>query len=174
MAICKTIFEEPITINESVCSVYTNNDIAVKQKVFIAEYVPRFLDDPYLDLAMEIDLTVTNKDEFIHYVYLTFQDPKPREVILLPTMLNPINLTIVDVRYGGVECYINLASVDYAREAYFSIQLFHWFLRTPSTQNSIIRIMVEITYFNGTAYNRLIQPFELTASAVKDSNNCVI
>ena len=150
-----------VVINKSLNSNYASSDIALKQRVLIAEYAPRFMDDPFLDLAVETNSTVINRNGFIECIYIAFKDFKPCEIILLRTMLNPLNLTIVGIEYGGTDCYIDLTCMNHARQAYFSIDLFHWFLRTTSTQNNYGRIIIETIYYNGTTYKKLIQPFEL-------------
>lgn len=150
-----------IVINKSLNSNYASPDIMLKQRVLIAEYAPRLMDDSFLDLAMEINSTAINRNGSIERIYIAFKDFKPREIILLPTMLNPLNLTVLGIEYGGTDCYIDLTCMNHARETYFSIDLFHWFLRTTSTQNNYGRIIIEIIYYNGTAYKKLVQPFEL-------------
>jgi len=150
-----------IVINKSLNSNYASPDIMLKQRVLIAEYAPRLMDDSFLDLAMEINSTAINRNGSIERIYIAFKDFKPREIILLPTMLNPLNLTVLGIEYGGTDCYIDLTCMNHAREIYFSIDLFHWFLRTTSTQNNYGRIIIEIIYYNGTAYKKLVQPFEL-------------
>jgi len=150
-------------INESLNSIYNNNDIEVNQKVFVWEYLPEREVWPtaQLNLGIEINLTLTSDRGFIENIHIDFKDFQPSEIVLLDTMLNPINLSLVKARSGKIASYMDLAGVNHSSEAYFNVTMLYWFLWTQSTQENNLDITFEITYFNGTAYKKIVQPFQL-------------
>jgi len=157
-----------ISINESVNAVYDSDDIKVNYRVFIAEYVPGSWEwtppGPYLDMAIEINSSVTNAVGFIETVHATFKNFQPSSVIFLRTFLNSVNLSLIDIMDGnlGEDGRIFLAGVNHPSESYFSAALFHWFLLTQNTQESQMEVMFEIIYYDGAVYSKMIQPFRLT------------
>jgi hypothetical protein len=163
----RPLHDQFISINESVNTVYDSNDIKVNYRVFIAEYVPGSWEwippGPYLDMAIEINSSVANAVGFIEKIHVTFKNFQPSNVILLRTFLDPVNLSLIDVMDGsfGEEGRIFLAGVNHPLETYFSAALFHWFLLTQNTQESQMEVMFEITYYDGTVYSKVIQPFRL-------------
>lgn len=61
---------------------------------------------------------------------------------------------------GNVKAYVKLAGVNQPNSVHCSFP-FLWVLQSPQNQTHQIELNIELTYFNGTAYKKVIQPFQL-------------
>ncbi|MEM3457885.1 MAG: hypothetical protein QXN36_05365 [Candidatus Bathyarchaeia archaeon] len=81
------------------------------------------------------------------------------------------NLSLIDYTSGLVgtqKAFFNMKSLNNPAQASFW-RLAEWVLRSLYNQSHLLRINVEFTYFNGTVYKRVIQPFVL--KVFPDDNN---
>jgi hypothetical protein len=70
---------------------------------------------------------------------------------------------------SGLKACIEMEGVNRSREAYVSQRAVHWILRSPQNYTHQMRIDVAFAYFNGTVYERIVQPFQFVVEA--DDNN---
>ncbi|MEM3459134.1 MAG: hypothetical protein QXN36_00890 [Candidatus Bathyarchaeia archaeon] len=69
---------------------------------------------------------------------------------------------------GKQKAYFNMIGLNAPREASFW-RIFYWILYSPYNQTHTLKIDIQFTYFNGTVYKRVIQPFVL--KVFPDDNN---
>lgn len=55
------------------------------------------------------------------------------------------------------------------KSVHLSVQGVQWVLRTPPNHAHKLSVDMELTYFNGTAYKKVVQPFQIQLAL--DSNN---
>jgi hypothetical protein len=63
---------------------------------------------------------------------------------------------------------MDLAGINYPTQVSLVIP-FDWILYSPSNQTHILEVQSEVTYYNGSVYNKIVQPFEIIAES--DNNN---
>ncbi len=123
------------------------------------------LDDRVL-MITSINLTGVNYDAFAENIYVGFyEDYKQSRMNWLHSDFNPVNLSIIKFAEGlneknDLKIFINLASVNHSNNVYFYAPVY-WSLGSQNTQNHELKVIYEILHFNGTTYNKIIQPFKL-------------
>ncbi len=154
-----------------ICTNYTG-DISINQTIIVDNYEDSdssFGGSPSLDFAL--DLVASLSRGYVEGVNITFYDDHLNSFVEVWEdssyhILNGLTL----VRYshfniGSVEKgFINFGGVNQPR----SIHLFNpiaWALRTSHNETQELTVKVEVTYFNGTAYKRVVQPFKLRLTA---------
>ena len=161
-------FQRPnddVLILDKLNSTYADG-ISVNMYVLILEYfnASQFRDaDDYLEISMAINATTSNPDGYIESIHVVAQKDQKSIVEWLETSLKLENLSLVAWAEGDSrsrQAYIKLAGVDHTCSVHAKV-LMKWFLLTPETQPHQLEIAYEITYYNGTAYNKIVQPFQL-------------
>ncbi len=161
-------FERPnqtITLNNELDSSYTSDEMSAIMRVLMGTYSD---DDPafnYDFVIMEVttNLTVANLNSFVEGVYIVISKDSQSTVSWLGTELRFENLSFIE-RVGGyrrnTQAYIRLTGVNRSSSVYLSAA-FLWALLTPNNQTHQMEVDFELTYYNGTAYKKVIQPFQL-------------
>lgn len=115
-------------------------------------------------LVVGINLT-TNKNVSIENVYLTFNDTYGgSDLVFQRTNVDYqfVNLSLVEIVDGssGVNnyAYISLAGLNHPSHVYLS-WVTYWELSSLHTQDHELNATYEVTYYNGTSYNEIVQPF---------------
>jgi hypothetical protein len=62
--------------------------------------------------------------------------------------------------------YVDFSGNGHSESAYFSA-VAHWYVTTPTNLTCRATVVFEVTYFNGTAYRRIMQPINLILSGDK-------
>ena len=81
------------------------------------------------------------------------------------------NLTATDYVYwvlGTEKAFVNLKGINRPQGVYFYIGQ-GWLLQTPNNQTQQLTMRVEVTYFNGTAHKKIVQPFQIRLFADEDN-----
>lgn len=127
-----------------------------------------------------LNLSLTNPHAFIkNIVIATYENYSHSTVEWLDLQFNFLNLSLVSdySRFGsGLKSRLELEGVNHPVGAFFS-GIAYWELHSPNNQTNQIEIICEVTYYNGTAYKKLIQPFELKLNAdyfILDANSVFI
>ena len=160
-----------IDIFDEIGSTYTVNEISATLHFIIWDYVPgsmeRIPPGDRIYAEIKINATTTDPKGFVDSVSVFFRnDSKPSNVILLRTYINFVNLSLVDIMEernpeAYAKTYVWLRSVNNPSKIYFSA-LNEWFLLDASSNRPHqMEVAYELTYYNGTVYKKLIQPFQL-------------
>lgn len=118
-------------------------------------------------MRIMINSTATSPDAFIENVYVVFHENYERSKVNWDgTEFYFDGLSLVERAEAGItekdyaKAYIRLAGIDHPNNVYLSA-IAIWKLRSPNTQNHQIEVICELTYFNGTVYKKIAQPFQL-------------
>ncbi len=162
----------PIGIKESLTKVY-DEDILANFTVFIDDY------DGSDVMTQQINVSAYVSGGFVSFVNITFwEDYKDSQVNFFEDIAwpkyyaSPKNLSIIrhDDRYlsRGLKAFVELAGVNSPKSVSFGCFV-DWILRSPQNYTHQLEIRFELIYFNGTAYKRIVQPFQLKVGP--DDNN---
>jgi hypothetical protein len=148
---------------------YNNDGLTASPEIHIWDYVDRPYGGYYYDsLYMEIrtNATVAISNGFVENVYITLHKDNQSSIglaIARKLDYDAENLSLIDFSGAstwGSKAYFNLKGMGQPRSAYFSAGAF-WLLPTPNSQTHWLNVSFELTYYNGTAYKKVIQPFQL-------------
>lgn len=178
--ITETITLEPVTreferpnqdvhLNYSLESSYSNNEILAKMCLLIGGYHE---DDPLLSdhitIRVKMNLTGADPNFSIENVYLIFRDIyQGSSLYFLRTDVNfqSANLSLVKIVDGingenNTKASISLAGLNHPNDVYLQWNAI-WSLHSLNTQDHELNATYEVTYYNGTAYNKIVQPFNV-------------
>jgi hypothetical protein len=150
------------TVNETLSASYADDSGQMSFSVIVDQYLsPSAQLPPSLTMMVSFAATPCNRDFSVRSVLVTFgEDPQPSQIEVLRTYLSFENLTLTDFS-SGEQARVQLLGDGSQGGVRCEVGAF-WFLPTPNDVTSQRQIDFEITYFNGTAYKRVIQPFDLT------------
>ncbi len=155
-----------VYIDEKLNAPYVGDGLSANMYVTIGIYHendPAYDGDDHLSMLMVINVTTGNPDGYIERVHVVVQKDQTSKVSWLNTRLYFENLSLA-ARADGyrweTQAYIKLAGVNHTGSVHAEATA-EWSLLTPNTQSHQLEIAYEITYYNGTAYNKIFQPFQL-------------
>lgn len=156
-----------VTIDKNIENVYTHGVASVKLKVHVSSY---FKDEPTLGdfLWLNIVGAINVSDGFIYSLVMKFSgidadafldvvaDVRDKDWVEFQ------NLTISTVCDSGCanEPYVNAVSVNQPKQCLLRIAAF-WVFFDENDVNHWMTTNLEVTYFNGTAYQRISMPIFL-------------
>lgn len=146
---------------------YADNEISASYLQTIGEYHGQTIlfGSPYVGVPVEINASVGSPSSFIYDVNVSFHQADsviwvpPSNTITLAFPLEGLSLTTV---YDGPSAFMYLSGQNHSRSVCFAAA--PWWLFTSNSTVHSLRVDFTITYFNGTLYKRLIQPFQLDVS----------
>jgi hypothetical protein len=163
----------PLDFRDYVESSYVN-DIFIDQDIFVYYYFPDAGDyggSPILQ--MNLSLTANLAEGHVENVNITFHDDYLNSFVSIPdlefggkhhTLAVWDNLTVTSYKInvdGSVEkAFVHFDGVNQPRRVFLRVFPL-WVLKSPNNQTQQLNIFVEVTYFNGTVYKKVIQPFQL-------------
>jgi hypothetical protein len=144
---------------------YSSGELSATFLMWLSDYLPRVgsLNYDTLRVRLEINATTTSPNGFVESVHVVAHKDQESKVSWQEDDLYLKNLSLVASADGyrlSTQAYIKLAGVNRTSSVYADTTAF-WKLLTPNTQSHQMEIAYEITYYNGTAYNRVVQPFQL-------------
>jgi len=155
-----------VSIDDKLNAPYVGDGLSANMYVMIGIYHENALaygGCDHLSMLMAINATVGNAGGYIESVHVVAQKDQTSEVSWLGTLFDFENLSLADRADGyrrNTHAYIKLASVNHTSSVHAKATV-EWNLLTPNTQSHQLEIAYEITYYNGTAYNKVVQPFQL-------------
>ena len=157
--------EAHVIIDDRLEPSYSNDGLSATFLMWVSDYLPRVgsLDYDYLRMSMAINATTSNPDGYIESVHVVAHKDQTSEVDWLETQFDFENLSLAARADGysrSTQAYIKLAGVNHTGSVRAKA-IVEWNLLTPNTQSHQLEIAFEITYYNGTAYNKVVQPFQL-------------
>jgi hypothetical protein len=157
-----------------------NGDVSANYAIFIDDYHGNSWDYGGNDVInMQVNVTASIGKGFIHSANITFwEDYKNSFVNFFEDVAWPKqyahveNLSIIRHKdwliKPGLKAFVELAGLNNPKSVSFSCFV-DWVLRSPQNYTHQLEVRFELVYFNGTAYNRLVQPFQLKIGP--DDNN---
>jgi hypothetical protein len=155
-----------VYINDKLNATYVGDGLSANMYVTIGIYHENdsaYDGDDHLSMLTVINVTTSNPDGYIESIHIVVQKDQTSKISWLNTKLYLENLSLVASADGyrwSTQAYIKLGGVNHTSRVYAGATA-EWSLLTPNTQSHQLEIAFEITYYNGTAYNRVVQPFQL-------------
>jgi hypothetical protein len=154
-------------------SFVTDGGGVINETVRILNYIPA----PYsqfaggTDLGMDFDLASSFKHGFMVDANVTFQETDTASSIVNflrdPECTTCENLSIVGWEDGldlnSLRAFVALANSKDSSQTCFE-QAVDWVLYSPNNQTQALTVSADVTYFNGTVYEEVVQPFQLQLS----------
>lgn len=173
-----------ISTEERIRSLY-DDDLLINQNIFIHHYVEEMQDYGGSDcVSMIINVTATVQEGYLVNAYVAFhEDYQPSQVYMPSPESEPVfyasleNLSIIDsacaferwwLLENNTKAFIKAAGENSPNAVYLWAPA-HWILRSPNNYTHQMQIICEITYFNGSAYKKVVQPYLLKIGL--DDNN---
>ncbi len=159
---------------------YTNEEASLNLTIYVGGYIEEMMDYGDNDfLYMNVSVAAEVGNGFVKNVNITFyNDTQPSQVrwanwYRLNGRLHYTgqfeNLSVADYsQYRESEQYMkastNLEGINKPSAVYFNAPA-HWILRTANDKSHQITVASEITYYNGTAYKKVVLPIVLRVIA---------
>lgn len=151
-------------INNTLESSYSYSGLQAAFHMWLSQYIEGVSDEyDFLFVTLRINATVNNANGFIERVHIVAYKDQESQVSWQEEDFYLQNLSLVasvDGYLKSTQAYIKLAGMNHTSSIYFSTSAL-WKLLTPNTESHQIEIAYEIIYYNGTAYNKIVQPFQL-------------
>lgn len=158
------------TIDEWTKNFYTDGKASVGLGVHIQEYIENMLDWPSDGdddiVSLRIVATANLSQGFIYSVIINFSRTDTLADIVFqqtPSSMELQNLEIRKIRDLGAstrEAYFETAALNQPKNATLSIIAYLIFLDANNADHWVT-VNLETTYFNGTAYQKVIMPIKL-------------
>jgi hypothetical protein len=157
-----------------------DGDVSANYAVFIDDYQGDSWDYGGSDVMnMQVNVTACIGKGFIHSANITFWEDYENsfvnffEDVAWPKQYAHVeNLSIIRhedwLIKPGLKAFVELAGLNNPKSVSFSCFV-DWVLRSPQNYTHQLEVRFELVYFNGTAYNRLVQPCLLKIGP--DDNN---
>lgn len=161
---------QSVDILDKLNTTYTSDGLSANMYVLVVSYHNNSIfsdDNDFLRIIMMINSTSTNPNSFIESLHVIFhRDVQPSLVDWLGTSLNFDNLSLTGAASGWTsgedygEAYVMLTGLNYTNSIHFQATV-EWSLLTLNNQTHQLEVACELIYYNGTAYKKIVQPFQL-------------
>lgn len=157
----------------SLNSTYSDSEISVSMRLLVQDYLgaggisPDY--PPWVGLYVEINASLASSSGFLYDINVSFNQPdlvdwlvpgipqttvRPRELVLI----EPQTSLLVRAVHEGPDAFMYLQRQNETGSVSFAA-VPQWQFSSDSAIHSV-QVDYKITYFNGTAYKRLVQPFQ--------------
>ncbi|MEA2089605.1 MAG: hypothetical protein U9O89_02450 [Thermoproteota archaeon] len=158
-------FQRPnqyVSIGDLLNASYADDGLSATFHMILADYLPRVGSLHYDTVRIRIKTNATTDlNGYIESVNVLFQEERSASrVSLQETDFDFQNLSLVDKAEGINGASMRLDGVNNPSKVALSAVAL-WKLLTLNTQSHQMEVAYEIVYYNGTAYNRVVQPFQL-------------
>lgn len=160
-----------IDIRENVRGLY-EKEIKLSQEISIEHYIAKGWGWEGLDyFTLVINLTADLQAGFVNNVNITFREDYENsmieffEVQAWPEFYSRAeNLSIVDYEHflwkKGLKAFMELVGENRPKSVHFD-GIVHWVLSSSKNETHSMEIALELVYYNGTTYKKVVQPFQL-------------
>lgn len=146
---------------------FVQNGLSATFNLMIDQYVPGTLvfRDDWVYVTVMMNSTVTDPHVFIKSVDVAFNMDNQSRLgvpITRGVEYSAENLSLTDYSWNheGTKVYMSFEGMDRPKDAYLSAYDI-WILINSNNQTHQLEVTYELTYYNGTAYSRVIQPFQI-------------
>jgi len=147
-------------INETLESPYFDGGLSANFKIYLAQYIEGVSDQlDHLYAILSVNASVSSADGFIERVRVIAYKDQISTIDWEETEFKFENLSIVALVDGykwKTQAYIELADVNHT-QAIHARDVIMWSFLTPNTESHRLEVAFEIIYYNGTAYNKIVQ-----------------
>lgn len=162
-------FERPdhyVYLDDKLEALYINDELSATLRVVMGTYTDNavaYSGADVVTMGIEINSATINPKGFIERVHVVLRKDYKTSIDWINTNLDFKNLSLVNLAEGyerSTRAYIGLAGVNHTRSVYLWATG-TWILLTSKDQTHQMEVVYELTYYNGTAYKKIIQPFQL-------------
>jgi len=146
---------------------FVQNGLSATFNLIINHYDPNTLSINFDEVSITImmNFTVTHPHAFIRSVNVAFSMDNHSRLGMLVTRditrsAENLSLTGHSWSHEGTKAYISFEGIGQPRSAYLSTWDY-WILISSFDQIHQLEVAYELIYNNGTAYKKLVQPFQL-------------
>ena len=155
---------------------FHNSEINVSNEIFILAYYHLYPDYGSDMVDLFVNESAALEKGFVNDINVTFQEDYWNSEIDLrdvPTWygsssgMQPLwdgNLTVSSYAHelvgGGTKAFLDLSGLSQPKSVSFSTFV-HWVLGSPQNETHLLNVTMETTYYNGTGFDRIVQPFQL-------------
>jgi len=151
---------------------YGDEDITILQHFLATSYDYSDICYRSPSFRLEANVTATVKIGYVESVSVVFRENNESALIDIgpdwPYNTKVENLSIIGVEDLKSEAFINMSGTDRPSSISFWSEIY-WALYSAYNQTHQLDITSEITYYNGTVFKKIVQPFQL--KLVADDNN---
>jgi len=157
-----------IDIGQDVSTQFVSSEISAELKFRLYSYFP----DSGLD--MDVEMAASNIEGYVRDIYVSLEEDYAYSTVFWSDTYYSVygNLSVLAVKdsdtLSGAKAFFGLANVNQSKQVYLRKALF-WGVAAPYNHTSLLKASFEFTYFNGTFYKKVIQPFEF--KIMPDDNN---
>jgi hypothetical protein len=164
---------EMLDIHQVAENIYTNEEASLNLTVYVDGYDEQCgMYGGHDSLPMSVYVAAKVGNGFVKNVNIAFyNDTQPSQVDLFEwSELGQFeNLSLIKYSHGWpseqyVKASANLTGINNPSKVYFNAPT-HWILRTANDKSHHLTVTSEITYYNGTAYKRVVLPIMLRVIA---------
>jgi hypothetical protein len=158
--------DRDVTIDERLDSMHSDVEVSANTFVLMGHYGESDPASSYSDwVTIRIEAGITLKGSgFVQGFEAVLNPDSPQsEIDWLELHFALANLSRVRTAQGH-SALVKLVGVNQPSTIHFTAVL-TWYLYGPKNQSHQMEVVCETTYFNGTVYKRLVQPFRLTLDA---------
>lgn len=151
-------------INSELQASYDSDGLSANMRVLLVEYSDK------VAMCLSANSSALQRG-FIDNIRITFQDDEPSIVYWSSKDITHENLSLI----SSSDAYTSKQGSQAGRFLFagsrkgdgfnFSARYMYWDLRTPHNVTHQLNVTYEITYYNGTVFKKVIQPFELKLNA---------
>jgi hypothetical protein len=147
-------------INETLESPYFDGGLSANFKIYLAQYIEGVSDQlDHLYIILSVNASVSSAGDFVESARLFAYKDQISMIDWIETEFKFENLSIVALVDGykwKTQAYIELADVNHT-QAIHARDVIRWSFLTPNTESHRLEVAFEIIYYNGTAYNKIVQ-----------------
>lgn len=152
---------QTVTIEDMLRSSYSSNELSAALHLEVVDYLQHTGAIDYDSVRIVVSINSTTKPkvsmESVHVII--GEDSRDSRVNWDSSDFYFKNLSLIE-RTDYAEAIVRLAGINHPSHIYFSATAF-WKLPSLNIRTHQIEALYELTYYNGTAYKKIIQPFEL-------------
>jgi hypothetical protein len=147
-------------LNKDINRSYGDEEISLMASFILGYYDTRY---DSLSIGMKVDASVLLSGGFIENINVLFEQDNNESTISLSVMNSGLeNLSLIIYQYGN-PAFIRLGRVHYPRHVQFrGYGYWDLYYLVSGNQTRWLEAIYEVAYFNGTAYKKIVQPFNLT------------
>jgi len=158
-----------LNIGDCLESTYSNGEISTTQSLFIYDFIDQGLYFGSDEFDLAINVTAYTRKGHVHKMNVTVEEDYERSLIAdfyWSSIAKCENLSVTkhaDMMTGcGIKAFVEAVNVNHSSDVSLHYP-FLWLLRSINTKNQtrLLEITLEILYYNGTVYKRVVQPFQL-------------
>jgi len=152
-------------IEENAENAYTDDAISITASVSIHSYFENGLADPYWNrdgIAFRVNINTTTLEGSIASIVVKFLPSDVNSTIYInPTFSSYYNVILTRIKGIGSSTGVNYIEAKVSGSPCSMRLPSYWVFTDQNLENHLLRVNVEVTYFNRTTYRKIVAPIIL-------------